>query len=159
MKNFTDPKMLMFLAETLNKHEWLRLMDFPWEIKDKAATTSFNTLFWATGIIQPDLDELLEIVQILKDEHGWKRYSTAAIDGPAWILHAYIENEEGYRIQFSFTRDYDQGRPDGVSNHAICFFAPPYPPPPKRWIKGSPSAKRWLTACDEITKKARNHEF
>lgn len=156
MTRFTDPQMLKVLADVMTEIPLLDAEGFPWDIDGKKAQASYDLRFWRTGLIQPD--DFLDIINTLKDEHGWKRGSTHADNGPAWILYAYTERD-GYRVEISGSRLHSEGRLDGVDNFAIPFFAPPLPQPPKRWMPESPSALAWMKACDEHDERSRNHEW
>lgn len=154
--SFTDPKMLKVLFDVLTEIPFLHEENFPWAINGKLAQGGYGQRFWQTGLLQPT--NLLEIINTLKEEHGWKRGSRHADDGPAWILFAYIERD-GYRVEISGSRLYDEGRPDGVDNTAISFFAPSYPAPPKRWVPEGPKAKKWIADCNAIDEKTANDEW
>jgi hypothetical protein len=111
----SDLPALTFLDTVLQDIPFLREMDLLWKIDGGVIIGTMH-----------DQDGLPNINR-LHNEHGWKRDGQVSGSNPGTTdLRAWFERD-GYEVVVTATRLASLGRPDGVTNYAIPFFAPPLP--------------------------------
>lgn len=115
MIKLSDLSALTLLDTVLQDIPFLQEMDLTWVI-DVGKILG----------VMPDQDGLPHINRLHYD-YGWKRDGQISGSQPGVTdLKAWIE-KDGYEIIVVASRLASLGRPDGVTNAAIPFFAPPLP--------------------------------
>lgn len=125
----SDLPSLQFLETVLQDIPFLREMDLSWVIDAGRITANLDDGVFrvmANTSTPNDLD-CLPFINRLYEEYGWKRDGFVGGRSPGWTdLKAWFE-KDGYEIIVTGSRLASLGRPDGVTNYAIPFFAPPLP--------------------------------
>ena len=133
MIKLSDLPALTLLDTVLQGIPFLREMDLTWVIDAGRIC----------GVV-PDLDGLPHINRLHYD-YGWKRDGQISGSNPGTTdLKAWIE-KDGWLIFVTASRLASLGRPDGVTNTAIPFFAPPLPTIEELGtLEGKAAADEWM---------------
>lgn len=132
----SDLRALSVLDSLLQGIPFLQEMDLVWTVNGKDIVGRLDEGVFRQAIKAATPEELaacsldldsLPYINLLHDEYGWKRDGFVSGQQP-YLTDLKAWTQVGsYIITVNSTRLASLGRPDGVTNYVIPFFAPPLP--------------------------------